>query len=521
MPPKGRRGTRCFVMKIWKKCAILCLLALLCLTVGAAAYEDGEHPLSVFELPEIEVCEEACVEGEAALLAEPDYEGAVEALLAGIWRGDESIDISAYQIPLTYEDLVRLGNGIKYSPEAFGVQGIGRAVGSSIFTRVYPMYTISADEYEAAKTAYQAGLDEIVEQVDPDWSDLEKVLFVHDYLASHFEYDLTYKIYDSYQFLKYGTGVCEAYTKTFIAVAREVGLNSSYVESPFLNHAWNLVELDGNWYHLDVTHDDPITDRLGFARHLYFLLSDEACIALRRSVWTPGEGQTEADWTVDWARGVEDAAADTTYDTYFWQDAVSPFLQVDGIWYAVTKKGLKTWDGVSDAFGSTADSFSVYAAGLDVYCGRLYYNSYYGIRCYEPFTGRIFGVLDFGATHGSNYYGQGLLVEGDTLTYDLYWYDTSGTFRTGWAECDLEPYIAAPGGGFGYYVEDGTLYLNADDLSVAAICYDDDGRMTSCSLLTGEDTCPLQQGRVKLVALTNDGSWLPVGEILAGTVRTA
>ena len=37
-------------------------------------------------------------------------------------------------------------------------------------------------------------------------------------------------------------------------------------------HIWNLVYLDGKWYHLDLTWDDPISD-INVNRDTYFLIT--------------------------------------------------------------------------------------------------------------------------------------------------------------------------------------------------------------------------------------------------------
>ena len=39
------------------------------------------------------------------------------------------------------------------------------------------------------------------------------------------------------------------------------------VTSEVINHAWNLIKLDGEWYQVDVTWDDPVWDRLGRVCH--------------------------------------------------------------------------------------------------------------------------------------------------------------------------------------------------------------------------------------------------------------
>lgn len=40
-------------------------------------------------------------------------------------------------------------------------------------------------------------------------------------------------------------------------------------------HAWNMVQLDGNWYHLDLTWDDPVGVQDSKIRYSYYLKTDE------------------------------------------------------------------------------------------------------------------------------------------------------------------------------------------------------------------------------------------------------
>ena len=217
---------------------------------------------------------------------------------------------------------------------------------------------------------------------------------------------------------------------------------------------------------------------------------------------------------MDWIYGIDGGCTDTTYDEAFWRDAVSPFAEVNGIWYAVTENGLKTWDGTSDAFGAAVDSFGTAMSGLSLYCGRLYYNDYYGIRCYEPFAGRRLEVADFGAR-----YGEGLLIEGNTLTFQCYWPE-NGVYKHGRGTLELSPWLQTSDGSFSYYLERGKLYVNAPSVKVAMACYDNAGRMTGYGLMAGSlSYCAMDPGRVKLIPVTMDGTWLPSGRALSGTIR--
>jgi hypothetical protein len=41
-------------------------------------------------------------------------------------------------------------------------------------------------------------------------------------------------------------------------------------------HVWNAVYLDGYWYHLDLTWDDPVTsDHQDLLEHEFFLINDQ------------------------------------------------------------------------------------------------------------------------------------------------------------------------------------------------------------------------------------------------------
>lgn len=99
-------------------------------------------------------------------------------------------------------------------------------------------------------------------------SDYHKVKKIHDYIVNLVNYDQTYSKYTAYNALFNKSSVCEGYALLFYKMATEAGVSCRIVTSD--NHAWNIVRLGEKWYHIDVTWDDPISDK-PVLRYDYFL----------------------------------------------------------------------------------------------------------------------------------------------------------------------------------------------------------------------------------------------------------
>ena len=107
--------------------------------------------------------------------------------------------------------------------------------------------------------------------------DFEIALWLHDWLTSHACYDETYRFYSADGVLIRGTGVCDSYSKAYSLLLEEAGLSSKRVIGG--NHSWNMVQMDGDWYHIDPTWDDPTglaqAAVSGAENHFYFGLPDD------------------------------------------------------------------------------------------------------------------------------------------------------------------------------------------------------------------------------------------------------
>ena len=102
--------------------------------------------------------------------------------------------------------------------------------------------------------------------------DVEIAMWLHDWLTHNANYDYTYTYYGADGVLSQGTGVCQSYTLAYGLLLDEFGIENVRVVSDAMNHTWSMIKLNGVWYHVDVTWDDPDTG--GYENQTYFGLSD-------------------------------------------------------------------------------------------------------------------------------------------------------------------------------------------------------------------------------------------------------
>ncbi|MDO4260836.1 MAG: transglutaminase domain-containing protein [Eubacteriales bacterium] len=126
-----------------------------------------------------------------------------------------------------------------------------------------------------------------------DMSDYEKVKTIHDHLVVTVDYDyeglasgsLPDSVYTAEGALIHHLAVCEGYARAFGWLCDQAGLENLLVfgtaddGTGVQSHAWNQVRVDGVWYNVDVTWDDPlvngqvVTDGSNLS-YAYFLVPD-------------------------------------------------------------------------------------------------------------------------------------------------------------------------------------------------------------------------------------------------------
>lgn len=133
-------------------------------------------------------------------------------------------------------------------------------------------------EYKEVIDAAFKAVDSVIKD---GMTDEEKVKAIHDYLIYNADYvnDGNYQTAEKWAFgasgvLLHHEGVCGSYALAFYMMAEIAGVECDYVfgfvtSAPDVNHAWNRVKLNGRWYYLDATWDDPTGG--GQERYLYYL----------------------------------------------------------------------------------------------------------------------------------------------------------------------------------------------------------------------------------------------------------
>lgn len=107
----------------------------------------------------------------------------------------------------------------------------------------------------------KAKVGEIVSaRVTEGMTDREKIVALVNYVYDHCEYAPDWsknRANTAWGLLVYGEAQCSGYARGMVALFDAVGIESRYVHAAKTDpinpsHQWNLVKLDGKWYHLDV-----------------------------------------------------------------------------------------------------------------------------------------------------------------------------------------------------------------------------------------------------------------------------
>lgn len=125
---------------------------------------------------------------------------------------------------------------------------------------------------------FQRSEDIVNSLISPGMNIHQKIKVITDYIARNVYYD-DYKVkYSAYDALRNGSSTCQGYALLTYILLNEAGIENQIVIGDLGNqsHAWNLVNVDGDWYHLDLTQISSQFHRYGSLFYNEYLVTNVA-----------------------------------------------------------------------------------------------------------------------------------------------------------------------------------------------------------------------------------------------------
>ena len=129
-------------------------------------------------------------------------------------------------------------------------------------TTVYVDYSLGEKETGEIRSAVERGVRSTAAEASKRPRGIEQLRYIYNYIASHAVYTpnkpFPWYSYSAAGVFLHNSAVCSGFSKCFMLIAKELGYSVSYVigylgADRTESHAWNLVELNGFTYHVDVT----------------------------------------------------------------------------------------------------------------------------------------------------------------------------------------------------------------------------------------------------------------------------
>ena len=138
-------------------------------------------------------------------------------------------------------------------------------------------------------------------------SESEKEKYIHDFICENVKYDKLKKPY-SHEIigpLGQGVGVCEGIAKAVKVLCDELGVwcmiaicGNNPDKGIKYRHTWNIVRINGKYYHLDATFDNTLTRKCAIGeeiRYDYFNLEDKSIFRDHEPLIAPAMKCTDGD----------------------------------------------------------------------------------------------------------------------------------------------------------------------------------------------------------------------------------
>ncbi|MBQ8133052.1 MAG: Ig-like domain-containing protein [Clostridia bacterium] len=211
----------------------------------------------------------------------------VRTVADGYMNFKKKIDISSYHLPVEAAGSLHTLVCAVY-PEIFFVDDIRYTYwhdDNGYLTAIQAKYLETDANGDPDKETISKQLQEFYNEADRYLAlvsdelsacrdDFSKALVLHDELVLDVHYDIN--SFSNYNLLVKKYGLCRSYARIYAYLLGQLGIKTKTIYSKDMNHVWLKVCLDGTYYNVDPTWDDPTPDESGKVSHSYFLFSDGA-----------------------------------------------------------------------------------------------------------------------------------------------------------------------------------------------------------------------------------------------------
>lgn len=190
---------------------------------------------------------------------------AYDAVLTGFQNRTSYIVTQNSTHRVSYDEIRMVVNAVRNDhPECYWAPATYSIWGNSIVAMaIMVQYSIPADTDGTMAAALEAAVQRYLAGIDDTMPEYTREKIIHDRMVAHITYDdTTTNCANIYGALVEGKALCEGYARAFQYLLCRAGIQGYFVEGQAggVNHAWNLVVIDDEYYYVDITWDDPADD---------------------------------------------------------------------------------------------------------------------------------------------------------------------------------------------------------------------------------------------------------------------
>ncbi len=283
--------------------------------------------------------------GARVSAASGDWDGAQKAVVDAYKKCQTKVDLLEYNLnyKTEYDQLKNMmSEVVNETPYLFYTAtrfSVSRNTATNQIVRITLGYaqeyqkpdgSVRKSKIKKTRDKLDDAIGEAVSGVMPTMSAVEKMMVLHDYIVSNTAYtddsEKPSRVTEVGTFLEHEAN-CEGYSRAFAILMEKVGIPVKFISSDEMKHMWNAVKVGKDWYHVDVTWDDPVDqergeDQYGLVSHANFLCSAQK---MRKN------GHKNFSTA---------SAASTKYDKRYWRNVDCSFYYREGKWLYLTKSGI-------------------------------------------------------------------------------------------------------------------------------------------------------------------------------------